>query len=374
MLLFTSVCKDENPWIRYGISLFLTIFIGARTFQTFVYCWSTLWFECFMTMLMCASYYLFYMRSKWWTLVCILISAYLTWMLESAFVVPLAMGVCGLVLRWKESKEEHWLHIALVVTALTYLLYYFFVVFLHIEGDTYDPAHGSGVTFIDNVVKILMSQKFLWLAIILLGVRVWDVLCRKDKVSFYDILLLAAAGYCLGGWVLKLNWVLYYHRVVILSALPVVFYCNHYLKGKWTLIIMFIYAVFYVAKMPSQIAGCQVWRLDSDKYISGLEQIGRVGEEIYWYAPEVEQGSFDDKQYTWLHESEQNTLRYVMQNEKIEIPILNSYHGEDGYVIISDYLLRDAMLPVAEPLVTDHHYGISIYKLNNKFSNENTIQ
>ena len=98
---------------------------------------------------------------------------------EVSFILPLAWGCCGLLLRNKIApKDEKIFYWGLIVSAILFLILYYFISYIHIEK-SYDSSHGTGVSIIENAVYILLAQKFLWLALIVFCVRVYDVLVRK---------------------------------------------------------------------------------------------------------------------------------------------------------------------------------------------------
>jgi hypothetical protein len=284
--LIQDILKNREVIWRYGIALLAAVFYVGRTYPAYVNCFTTAWFGCSTTMVILLLAYLFYTKKNIWCgVIAFLILVWTTYSGESAFMRPLAWGACGLLLMWRKStKWERAFHIGLVADAVIFLLVYFFFIFLKIQT-AYDGSHGTEVTFIGNMISILVAQKFLWIAAIVLCVRIWDVLKNKVEITFYDLFLLTAGAMCVGGFILKLNWVTYYNGAALMCLPAVVYYLNHYLKPYWTALIMLVFAGWYGIKVPQTIKEINWQRQDSHQFMTVLAEQVEQGKIVYFYMP-----------------------------------------------------------------------------------------
>lgn len=335
--LIQDILKNREAWWRYGIAVLATVFFMGRHFVVYMNCFSTAWFGTFLTVALLLFAYLFYTRKQWWYgVVAFLIVLWITYTGENAFVAPLAWGTCGLALLWKKStKAERWFHIGLVADALVFLLVYFFFIFLRITK-AYDGAHGSEVTLLGNMKNILIAQKFLWIAAAVLCVRVWDVLKNKAEITFYDLFLLTAGAVCVGGFILKLNWVLYYNGAVLVALPAVVYYLNEYLKPYWTALIMLVFAGWYGIKVPQTIKEINWQRQDSHQFMTVLAEQVEQGKTVYLYSPGEKVDNFDYIQRVWIYNAVETFLAYYMNNEGMQLERVSSFKGRAGIYVTID--------------------------------------
>ena len=335
--LMQDILKKREALWRYGIALLTTVFFIGRVYPTYMNCFSTSWFIYFLTILALLFAYLFYTRKKVWCgVVAWLIVIWLTYTIENAFIQPLAWGACGLLLLWKKStKWERAFHIGLVADAVIFLLIYFFFIYLKIEN-VYDSSHGQDVTLIGNMIKILVAQKFLWLVLVVFCVRVWDVLKNKAEITFCDLFLLTAGAECVGGFILKLNWVLYYNSAVLVALPAVVYYLNQYLKPYWTALIMLIFAGWYGIKVPQTIKEINWQRQDSHQFMTVLAEQVEQGKTVYLYNPGEKVDNFDYIQRVWIYNAVETFLAYYMNNEGMQVERVSTFDGRAGVYVTID--------------------------------------
>lgn len=335
--LIQDILKNREAWWRYGIAVLATVFFIGRHFVVYMNCFSTAWFGTFLTVALLLFAYLLYTRKQWWYgVVAFLIVLWITYTGENAFVAPLAWGTCGLLLMWKKStKAERWFHIGLVADAIVFLLVYFFFIYLRITK-AYDGAHGAEVTLLGNMKSILIAQKFLWVAIVLFGVRVWDVLKNKAEIVFYDLFFLTAGAICVGGFILKLNWVMYYNGAVLMALPAVVYFLNYYLKPYWTALVMLIFAGWYGIKVPKAVKECDRDRQDSHQFMTVLAEQMNEGKTVYLYMPGEEQDSFDDVWRRWLYDATETFAGYYTEQEGLKLERVREFDGRQGVYVTID--------------------------------------
>lgn len=335
--LIQDILKKREAIWRYGIALLATVFFIGRVFPAYMNCFSTAWFGTSLTVLMLLFAYLFYTRKKMgYGLAAWLIVVWITYTGENAFVLPLAWGACGLLLMWKKStKWERAFHIGLVADAVIFLLVYFFFIFLKIQT-AYDGSHGTEVTFIGNMISILVAQKFLWIAAAVLFVRIWDVMKNKAEITFYDLFLLTAGAICVGGFILKLNWVLYYNGAVLIALPAVLYYLNQYLKPYWTALIMLVFAGWYGIKVPQTIKEIDGQRDDCHQFMTVLAEQVEQGKTVYLYNPGEKVDNFDYIQRVWIYNAVETFLAYYMNNEGMQLERVSSFEGRAGIYVTID--------------------------------------
>lgn len=335
--LIQDILKNREAIWRYGIATLSTIFLIGRTFVGFMNCFTTAWFGTFITLAMLACAYLFYTKKNiWYGVATFLIILWITYSGERSFVTPLAWGTCGLLFMWKKStKAERWFHIGLVADAIVFLLVYFFFIYLRITK-AYDGAHGSEVTLFGNMKSILIAQKFLWVAIVLFGVRVWDVLKNRAEIVFYDLFLLTAGAICVGGFILKLNWVMYYNGAVLMALPAVVYFLNAYLKPYWTALVMLIFAGWYGVKVPKTIKECNRDRQDNHQFMIVLTEQLNEGKTVYLYMPGEESMEFDDVWRRWLYDATETFAGYYTKQEGLKLERVSEFDGRPGVYVTID--------------------------------------
>lgn len=335
--LMQDILKKREAIWRYGIALLATVFFIGRVFPAYMNCFSTAWFGTSLTVLMLLFAYLFYTRKKMgYGLAAWLIVVWITYTGENAFVLPLAWGACGLLLLWKKStKCERAFHIGLVADAVIFLLVYFFFIFLKIQT-AYDGSHGTEVTFIGNMISILVAQKFLWIAAAVLCVRVWDVLKNKAEITFYDLFLLTAGAVCVGGFILKLNWVLYYNGAVLVALPAVVYYLNEYLKPYWTALIMLVFAGWYGIKVPQTIKEIDGQRDDCHQFMTVLAEQVEQGKTVYLYYPGEKVNDYDYVLRDWSYYDVEEFLAYYTRQEGMKLEKVNTFDGRAGVYVTID--------------------------------------
>lgn len=335
--LVQDMLKKSNNMYRYGGALLVTLFMIGRHYSDFINCYSTVWFGAFLNVATVLFAYLFYTYKKnVFGIITFFVLLWMTYCIEVSFIVPLVWGICGMVLWKKSTKNEKIFHVSLIANALIFLLFYFFFIFLKSES-FYSGSHGEDVGIIENAVKILIAQKFLWLVIILFIVRIWDIVKNKSEYSVYDVLILTAAAHCCAGFILKLNWVLYYNRAIVISLPAVVYYLDHYLKHYWTIAIMAVFACFYSCKIPTTIINNSRQRKDSAQFMERVVDNMSDNKNVFLYHPSGSGNSFEDTMRDWLYASFETFLGYYIDYEDLKIERITQYSGKDGMYITIGY-------------------------------------
>ena len=368
-----TIQKNENTRsLVFWIGVVGAIFIGARVYSGYINCFSTVWFSVLIQVLILFCALNFYVGKRWLYFILTLVFInYQCYTSEVGFVLPFSWGVCGLLLRKNcIDKKERFLYYGMILSAIIFLLIYYFTVFINIE-EMYDSSHGSGVTMLENAFKMLFAQKFLWVALLLFCIRFYDIIWRKNKFTIYDLLLLVAAAHCCGGFILKLNWILYYNKAIIYSLPAVIYFSNYYLKPKWTLLLILCFALFYSAKIPNMIKQNQENRIDSFTFVKTLANKIQEGENVYWYEPSsLNNDLFENIQRDWIQQATEKYLWYILEDSTFKFKTISEYNDEKGYVLISNE--NEILTPNSNEKITSNgdfiigqkERGLKLYKIN----------
>lgn len=302
--LSLGVLENQKAIWKYSIALMVTVVFIGRVYPQYTECFSTAWFGYSVLAVFMLCVYLFYKKQKWiYGIIALLCLSYNCYCGESAFVLPLSFGVCSLLFQRKTltSKEKvfNW---CLVGSALLFLALYATLILPCIES-AYDSAHGTDVGYVENAVKMTWAQKLLLLALVLFVVRWVDMLRNKKEYTLYDNLLMTAAACCLGNFVLRLNWTLYYNGPALLVIPSILYFSIHYLKEKWTLVLFVALALFYGRKIPATIQNNQKHRAEVYSEITSLSAMIDGAGGVFWYEPKAETDSYILALREWRHVS-----------------------------------------------------------------------
>lgn len=335
--LFLKIQKDnvDSPLI-YITSFFALLFVVSKTYLSFANCFSTGWFSMGITFLQLLLLYYFVTRKHiWCAVVYMIITVYFTYCTESVFLSPLALGICGLyILRDQNTKREKLFYWGLIVNAIVFLLIYFFFIYLKIETK-YDGGHGSEVGLLQNVVNITIAQKIFWIAIPLMFYRLWRILIKKEQGTIFDVILLVAAAETMGGFILKLNWVLYYDHASMLCMVSIVYFCNKYFNPKWTLLVVAILGLWYARKLPANIVKINDDRTDAISFVSTVIDESE-NNNVFCYSPDTDIESFDSTFRSFLESSFGTYYAYMFHDKNIKPIHKTVFDGSEGVWITFD--------------------------------------
>lgn len=336
--LTLDILKKRPSYWKYSIAFLVTVFLVGRHYSDYVNCFSTSWFGSFINVISIAFLYLFHTRrSIAFAILSFIAFTYSNYCSEVNFVVPLVIGAGALIFLWaKISRKEKIFYFSLILSSIVFLLIYYFKVYIHITS-AYDGSHGSGVTLLGNAIRMLYAQKFIWLIILVALIRLVNILKSKKGINFYDILILAAAGHCVGGFILKLNWVLYYNRAIIIALPSVIYYLDLWLKPKYLFAITLCFAIFYGIKIPKAITTSQKNRIETYNFVNQItHRVKSDGQEVIFYYPEDETKDFNGVLRDWIYSSLQTYLAYELGQEDLHIKRIDSINGiDDNSIVVS---------------------------------------
>lgn len=340
-LLILDILKERTSFWKYSIAFLIAVFLVGRHYSDFVNCFSSVWFGNFINIISITFLYLFHTRKNVvYAVLSFLSLTYSNYCLEVHFVVPLVIGAGALILMWaKLSKKEKLFYSSLILSSLIFLLIYYFKIFLHTTS-AYDGSHGEDVALFENAIGILYAQKFIWLIILVALIRILVIIKNKKGFNIYDILILAAAGHCAGGFILKLNWVLYYNRAIIIALPSVIYFLNVWLKPKYLCTIALCFAIFYGIKIPKAISVSQTNRTNAFNFVHSLVScVKSDGRQLVFYCPEDETKDFNGVLRDWIYSSLQIYIAYELNQEDLHIRRISSIDTVDNncFVISSYY-------------------------------------
>lgn len=372
-LLTLDILKEKPSSWKYPIAFLITVFLVGRHYSNYVNCFSTSWFGSFINIISISFLYLFHTRERIsYAILSFIAFTYSNYCSEVHFIVPLVIGTGALILmRKKLTKKEKLFYLSLILSSIVFLLIYYFKVYIHITS-AYDSSHGEEVSLLGNAFNMLFAQKFIWLIFFVALIRFFDIIKNKKGFNFYDILILAAAGHCVGGFILKLNWTLYYNRAIIIALPSVIYFLNIWLKPKYLCTVALCFAVFYGIKIPKAISVSQENRSESYYFVHSLTNLLDDGQRIVFYYPEDETNDFNGVLRNWIYSSLQTYLAYELNQENLFIKRISSIDAvdENSIVLSSDYnnlittegdkVFNDNYVPI----ISDKTRNLVVYKKN----------
>lgn len=362
--LVQKMLKELPAVWRYGIALCTTIFLIGRYFPGFINCYTTSWFGAVLNMATALFAYKFYSTKKWfYGLFVLIILIWMTYCSEVSFVVSLAWGVCALPLWKKSTKNERIFHISLIINAIVFLLIYFFAIYLKTVS-SYDGAHGEEITLLNNAVKILVAQKFLWVVILLFCIRIWDICKNKKEYTIYDVFILVAAAHCLGGFILKLNWVLYYNRAIVIALPAVIYFVNKHGRQYTLFILMALFAIWYGAKIPKNIKQISQDRKTTFEFVDTIVKKQQEKKcPIFLFSMGETDESWNGEMIRWLYGSFETYYGYTTCDRELKLQRVSEYAGAGIYITIN---YNDMIVPNSNnTIISQATSSISSDKMRN---------
>jgi hypothetical protein len=240
-------------------------------------------------------------------------AVYATYCKEPVFGVFAVIALSNLLFRYKkESKNERFFYMTLVVNAVIFLLLYYFLSFRHTtsfygEGRAASIAHA----FINSPILIIM---FLFAVI-----RLFYVIIKKEREHlFHDSLLFAGMAYALAFFVLRQLTAYYFYPAIILFLPSLVCWTQHLREkqpgGVFFLCVFFMLFFAYNIKPEINVVRDSFQaRREFMPYIEDLFSEYRSGKKFIWYESNstvMNNVSYKDKQI-WKMIIENAFLNYL---------------------------------------------------------------
>lgn len=336
MILATKSIRGNNSPLKYVIYIAFLLIGVQRVYANHLDLYSCVWFSYFLILLFCIScIYVHLNKSVVAAVIGFLSSSYLCYSGEVGFLFPLCYGTAGLIINWKKSSKLEKIYLlSLVSTAILFLILYAVIILPHIEK-AYLGDHGENVSFIGNAYRQLIAQKILWLGLLILCYRVYVIFVKKEPYEFWDSIILAGFGYCIGCAILKLNWVLYYSCASLFMLPAITHYITKCLGVKWSAIILSLLALFMCRKMPQTIISNQKYRNNTTVMMNVLHSEYAKGEAIYWFEPNDNRPwCFDIEQRAFLRNSLQTQIGWVVGDEHFKLNIIDEFAGHRGVYVL----------------------------------------
>ena len=203
----------------------------------------------------------------------------------------------------------------------------------------------------------------MWVVILLFCVRFWDIIKNKAEYTFFDVLILVAAAHCLGGFILKLNWVLYYNRAVIIALPAVIYFADKYMRPYVLCIIMALFAGWYGIKVPKTIKEQQCNRVSAIEFMNAvMSKQKETGLPVYLFATDIDSPTFEGEMVRWLYNSFETYYAYVTQNIDTQLPRVAEYQGDAIYITIK---YNDQIALNSNEIISQHCDTISYNEMRN---------
>lgn len=332
-LLLLRMLANQRELYRYLLAFLAFVVFVGRVYPQYTECFATSWCTYTLMVLFVLCLYLFHETKSWvYAVIALLCINYSCYCGESYFVLPLSMGVCALLFQrrtlTKREKAFNWL---LIGSAMLFLALYAILVLPYIES-TYDGAHGTSVGMLENAFKMLWAQKLLVLALLLFIVRVVDMVKNKKEYTFYDNLLLTAAAFCCGNFLLRLNWTLYYNVSALLALPAILYFSIAYLKEKWTIVLFVLLALLYGYKIPTTIQKNQEHRRSAIREITELSNRIDEANAVYLYSPELDSNSFISGWRSWGYDALTTYLGWIRHDPEFSIASRKDFQYEGNTI------------------------------------------
>ncbi|GHT58037.1 hypothetical protein FACS18945_3470 [Bacteroidia bacterium] len=363
MIKNDNIEKDKNNSVYMWVALFVSLIVIQRVYPQFQNIFTTIWMDYFLVVVFSFFTYLFYSKqSVIYSFVALVAIVYSTYCLENMFVIPLSFGFISLLFGYHAlNTKQKLFNIALILNAVIFLLLYYICVYRNTTS-FYDGSHGENISVFGNIVNILLSQKILWLSLIIAFVRLYKILSKKEKFNVYfDTMLFSGLCFVLGCFVLKLNWTMYYSIGVVLTMGSVLYYLFKYIKIKWIVFsLMLLLCLFYVRKFPQYITKNQKNRQEIPVKIESIIDYYNNGYDIVW----CDNNNDDDwvNGRLWKKECIRTYIGYELRNKEF-----NFAQAKSSKSLIFCYSIVDdlpANIKNEDMILINNLMEINLYKID----------
>lgn len=297
--------STAKKYVTDSLALLFSFMVIHRSYSTFSHVFTTIWVDYLLLTVFIFFTYQFYKSQKsYFAIIAILSISYCVFCIETIFILPISVGCLTLLFSFNNlSRKEKWFSVSLIFVGLSFLITYYFVVYIHITS-AYDGAHGSENTLFQNVIKILMNQKLLLVALLVLALRLYFIFIKKDKYNkFYDTMLLTGLAYTFGCFFLGLNWGMYYVISILFVSFPILYYFNKYFEMKYLGAIILFLSIFYIRNYPKNIAAIQRNRIETKELIETLKTYRDKNYTFVWKDELLVENNWDRIMSDWKNSS-----------------------------------------------------------------------
>lgn len=354
--LIWRIVKPKSVYDLFVVLLF-TFLALFRVHGNFIICFSTLWFGFFLVAFFMYMYYCFLETDKTIYAVGAIVALILyMYRLESNFVLPLIVGIGTLLLA--VSRKQMIVGGIILLNVLVFFICYYFISYRHVI-EFYDGSHGLDTTIWETAIRTFRSQKVLWVALPMLLYRLYCIFVRKNKFLVYDMFLLAAAAQCWAGWILKLNWSMYYHEATLLSIPAILYYCRQLLPK-------YIY-VAMVCGLTSLYAIKTLWAIEDNQeqrylYKKHVTYLVNNVDDVLWFSPVVDYSNWDTMFRDLYKGYLQTYMSWILNDMNYQIPVAEIYDKRKTIWIVPDG--NEKLIPgVVEPIQKEGKLLFELYYL-----------
>jgi hypothetical protein len=314
----TKYCKSKL--LVDVIGLLFTFVILQRSYVTFSHLFSTIWID--YLLLMVFIYYAFkFLTTKKtiYGLISFVAILYCVFCIETIFIIPATSGILFLIVgKYNKSKSQIVFGASLLLLAIIYLVMYYFIVY-RFTISAYDGSHGADTTFIQNAINMLLNQKLLIVSLLLLLIRLYMIIAKKDNYDiFYDTFLLTGLAFALGCFILGLNWGMYYMISVLFVGFPILYNLTKLLKTKYALLIVVLLSLFYIRNFPKNIQTVQKSRLETKALVNELRKYYELNYAFIWRDEVLFDQEWDKVMSQFKHESLTTLLKHEFDLQDFE--------------------------------------------------------
>jgi hypothetical protein len=331
-IIFTESKNKQFIWLLVCTILFLI----SRVYSVFLDLIFPERIVVTLLVLFILSTYQFKKTDRWiYGILSLILAVYLVYCKEPLFGSIIIFALSDLIFNYRNLPKNYKIFLyLLIVNSLIFITLYYFLVFRFIVS-VYSSNHGE-INVLDIILRMIWSQKIIILAVILFIPRIYSIIFKKDVFHlFFDGLLFSGLAYFVACLILKLNFTYYYLPSVILITPAIVYWLLYYIKIKWTLIIMIVFALFYSYKLIAIIKESQNNRITIYPAMREIAQYKQRGYQLIWYSPDgLDISTWNGVKRDWKKWSSQDYIAFIIKDEKFHFTIENKIDSIKNKVVI----------------------------------------
>lgn len=344
----------DKFYIRLLVALVAVLIVGQRCIYDFSQLWTTISADELLAALISLLYIIYCRTSKWaYGLGALCAMLYFAFCIEINSIVPFVMG--SALLLFTKKKWMGWGSLGIVALyAVAYC-----TMILPGVSEIYDSSHGASTSLIQNAFSMVLLQKLLIVAFGLLIWRMYRVFIKKGAYrDDTDTLLAIGCAYAVGGFVMRLNWGLYYNVAILFTIPSLLSELNFSTKraGIISGIVVLMIGGYYTVKYPKLVKAIYHNKEANAVDMQKLDTYIRDAKNIVWYVNEAD-AEVTDNFYLRCHVI--RNIRHAEQDKEFEFKEYNSI--EEGDIILSPKE-QDACVVYPQIRKIDSLAKLNIYK------------
>ena len=218
----------------------------------------------------------------------LLVAAYTTYTKEPVFGMLLIIAFTRLLFGFKQlTKKDRLFYYALIAVAISYIVAYAYLWFQNPPAQTYNMGQ-SELRGLDLILGLLRSEPILLSTVILCIIRLFSIVCLKDrKILIVDSLLFASGGYSFAIFCLNLLYTYYAVPCVFFSIPAFACFLHSLRRYNFSIFLSAIFLLLLPLYKDSYTASATLERLllkrqNDMRVINYLYEQSKLGKRIIW--------------------------------------------------------------------------------------------